>query len=76
MLNGKFHGRRPVGRPRLRWEENTRRASLLLLNVRGRRKLAGDRDIGPGCRAVKEKEEEEEEEEEEVTLLYATNYSK
>jgi hypothetical protein len=20
ILNGKFHGRRPVGRPRLRWE--------------------------------------------------------
>jgi hypothetical protein len=45
VLDGKFHGRRPVGRPRLRWEDNIRRDSLLLLNVRGWRRGAGDRDI-------------------------------
>jgi hypothetical protein len=42
--NGKFHGRRPVGRPRLRWEDNIRRDSLLL-NIRGWRRWAEDRDI-------------------------------
>jgi hypothetical protein len=34
VLNGKFHGRRTVRRPRLRWEDNIRRDSLLLLNMR------------------------------------------
>jgi hypothetical protein len=34
VLDGKFRGRRPVGRPRLRWEDNIRRDSLLLLNIR------------------------------------------
>jgi hypothetical protein len=43
MLDAKFYGRRPVGKPRLRWEENVRRDSSLPLNVRWR--LAGDRDI-------------------------------
>jgi hypothetical protein len=37
VLDGKFHGRRPVGRPRLRWED-IRRDSLLLLNIRGWRR--------------------------------------
>jgi hypothetical protein len=45
VLDGKFHGRRPVGRPRLRWEDNIKRDSLLLLNRRGWRRWAGDRDI-------------------------------
>jgi hypothetical protein len=45
VMNGKFHGRRPVGRPRLRWEDNIRRDSLLLLNIRGWRRRAGDSDI-------------------------------
>jgi hypothetical protein len=45
VLDGEFHGRRPVGRPRLRWEDSIRRDSLLLLNVRGWRRRAGDRDI-------------------------------
>jgi len=44
-LNGKFDGRRPVGRPWLRWEYDIRRDFLLLLNVRGWRRLAGDRCI-------------------------------
>jgi hypothetical protein len=30
----KFYGRRPVGRPRLRWKDNIRRGCLLLLNIR------------------------------------------
>jgi hypothetical protein len=47
VLDGKFHGRRPVGRPRLRWEDNIRRDSLLL-NIRGWRGWAGDRDIWRG----------------------------
>jgi hypothetical protein len=46
VLDGKFHGRRPVGRPRLRWED-VRRDSLLL-NIRGWRRWAGDRDIWRG----------------------------
>jgi len=33
VLIVKFHDRRPVERPRLRWEENIRRASSLLLNI-------------------------------------------
>jgi hypothetical protein len=67
VLDGKFHGRRPVGRPRLRWEENIRRDSLLL-NIRGWRRWAGDRDSGGellkrsgpnvGCSTIKEEEEE------------------
>jgi hypothetical protein len=44
VLDGKFHGRRHVGRPRLRWEDNIRRDSLLL-NVRGWRRWAGNRDF-------------------------------
>jgi hypothetical protein len=38
-------GRRVVGRPRLRWEDNIRRHSLLLLNIRGWRRWAGNRNI-------------------------------
>jgi hypothetical protein len=41
LLNRKFHGRRPVGRPRLRWEDNIRRDAA---KYRGWRKLAR-RDI-------------------------------
>jgi hypothetical protein len=44
VLDGKFNGRRPVGRPRLRWEDNIRRDSLLL-SIRGWRRWAGDRVI-------------------------------
>jgi hypothetical protein len=36
VLDGKLHGRRPVGRPRLRWEDNIRRDSLSLLDEMGR----------------------------------------
>jgi hypothetical protein len=41
VLDGKFH----VGRPWLRWEDNIRRDSLLLLNIRRWSRWAGDRDI-------------------------------
>jgi hypothetical protein len=44
VLNGKFHGKRRVGKPLLRWED-IRRDSLLLLNITGWRRPAGDRDI-------------------------------
>jgi hypothetical protein len=63
--DGIFHGRRPVGRPRLRWED-VRTESSLLLNLRRWRRLAGDKDIwrrnierpGPhvDCRAIVEEE--------------------
>jgi hypothetical protein len=43
-MAGKFHRRRPVGRPRLRREENIRRGSSLLLNIR-ERTLSGGKDI-------------------------------
>lgn len=39
IMNEKFYGRRPVGRPRLRWED-IRRGSSLLLNIRGWGSLA------------------------------------
>ena len=45
VLDEKFHGGRPVGRPRLRREDDIRRDSLLLLNRRGQRRLAGYRDF-------------------------------
>jgi hypothetical protein len=44
VLDGKFLGRRPVGRPRLRWKDIIRRDSLLL-NIRGWRRWAGDSDV-------------------------------
>jgi hypothetical protein len=39
VLNGKFHGRIPVERPRLRWKDTMREYSLRL-NIRGWRILA------------------------------------
>jgi hypothetical protein len=41
--DGKFCGRRPVGRPRLRCED-IRRDCLVLLNIKVRRRPAGDKD--------------------------------
>jgi len=65
VLNGKFHGRRPMERQRLRWEGNIRRDSSLLLNIRGWWRLAGNSDIwvptaekpepDVGCLSEKEK---------------------
>jgi hypothetical protein len=43
--DGYFHGRRPVGRPLLRCEDNIRTESSMLLKVNGCRKLAEGRDI-------------------------------
>jgi hypothetical protein len=40
-----LRGRRPVGRPRLRWEENIRRDSSLLATIKGCKRLSGDRDM-------------------------------
>jgi hypothetical protein len=44
-LIGKFYGRSPVGRPQLRRNNTIRRDSLLLLNIRGWRRLREDRNI-------------------------------
>jgi hypothetical protein len=44
-VNGKFYGRKLVGRPQLGWEESIKRPSLSLLKIRGRRRLAGDINI-------------------------------
>jgi hypothetical protein len=65
---GKFCGRRPVGRPQLRWE-GIRRGSSFPLNIRGWRRLAGVGLSGGkvlkrpwsdvGCQAIEEEEEEE-----------------
>jgi hypothetical protein len=41
---GKFCGRRPVGRPRLRYKDIRRECSVLL-NIKVSRRPAGDRDI-------------------------------
>jgi hypothetical protein len=74
-LNGRFHGRRPVRRPELRWEENIRRDFSLLINIRGLRRLAligisgGEllRRQRPdmGCRATEKKNKKKQQEEEE-----------
>jgi hypothetical protein len=75
--NGIFHGRGPMERPRLRWENNTRRHFSFLLNMRvetNRRRLRyveGElmKKRGPDadhCAIEKQEEEEEEEEEEEI----------
>jgi len=44
VLVGKFHGRRHVGKSRLRWVDNIRRESFLLLNIRGWRRIARNKD--------------------------------
>jgi hypothetical protein len=43
VLNGTFHKRRPVGRPRTRWAD-VQRDGLQLLGVRGWRRRAENRD--------------------------------
>jgi hypothetical protein len=40
-----FRGRRPVGRPRLKWESNIRKHSSFLLKIRGWRRRGWDRDM-------------------------------
>jgi hypothetical protein len=44
-MDGNFHGRKPVGRPLLRWEDNIRTESSMLLKLNGWRKLAEGTDI-------------------------------
>jgi hypothetical protein len=71
-MDGRFHGGRPVGRPRLRWDDNIR-------NIRGIKEegrdwqgieISGSEILkwprpNVGCRAMEEEKEEEEEDEEE-----------
>jgi hypothetical protein len=35
VLNGKFHNTRPVGRPRIRWEDAVQKDALQILGTRG-----------------------------------------
>jgi hypothetical protein len=44
VLNGKFHTKRPVGRPRKRWADVVQRDALQLLGIRGWRRRAANRD--------------------------------
>jgi hypothetical protein len=44
VLNGTFHNRRPVGRPRTKWADVVQRDALQLLGVRGWRRRAENRD--------------------------------
>jgi hypothetical protein len=44
VLNGKFHNTRPVGRPRIRWEDAERKVALQTLGTRGWRRRAENRD--------------------------------
>jgi hypothetical protein len=61
VLNGKFHGRRPVEKPRMRWEENIRRDSSVLLNMKMKEVNRGQEllrrpGIDAGFRTIKEEE--------------------
>jgi hypothetical protein len=42
--NGKFHNTRPVGRPRIRWEDAVQKDALQILGTRGWRRRAESRD--------------------------------
>jgi hypothetical protein len=44
VLNGTFHNRRPVGRPRTRWADVVQRDALQQLGVRGWSRRAENRD--------------------------------
>jgi hypothetical protein len=44
VLNGNFHTTRPLGRPRIRWADVVHRDALKLLGIRGRRRIATNRD--------------------------------
>jgi hypothetical protein len=41
VLNGKFHNTRPVGRPRIRWEDAVQKDALQILGMRGWRRKSG-----------------------------------
>ena len=44
FLNGKFHNKRPVGKPRTRWKDVVRRDTSQILEVRRWRRQAEDRE--------------------------------
>jgi hypothetical protein len=44
VLNGNFHTTRPVGRPRTRWADVVQKDALQLLEKRGWRRRAANRD--------------------------------
>jgi hypothetical protein len=44
ILNGKFHNKRPVGKPRTRWEDVVRTDSSQILGLRGWRRPAEDKE--------------------------------
>jgi len=44
VLNGKFRNTRPVGKPRTRWKDVVRRDKSKILEIRGWRRRAEDRD--------------------------------
>jgi hypothetical protein len=44
VLNGKFRNTRPVGRPRIRWEDAVQKDALQILGTRGWRRRAENRE--------------------------------
>jgi hypothetical protein len=44
VLNGKFHNKRPLGKPRTRWEYVVLRDTSQILGIRGWRGRAEDRE--------------------------------
>jgi hypothetical protein len=44
VLNGKFLNTRPVGRPRIRWEDAVQKDALQILGTRGWRRRAENRE--------------------------------
>jgi hypothetical protein len=44
VLNGKFHITRPVGRPRIRWEDAVQKDALQILGTRGWSRRAENRE--------------------------------
>jgi hypothetical protein len=44
VLNGKFHNTRPVGRPRIRWEDAVQKNALQISETRGWRRKAENRE--------------------------------
>ena len=57
VLYGRFHNKRPVGKPRTRWEDVVRRDTSHILEIRGLRRRAEDKEEwrrllrgGPGPR--------------------------
>ena len=42
ILNGKFHNKTPVGKPRTRWEDAVRRYTSQILGIRGWNRRAED----------------------------------